>query len=159
MKTLAAMGSALALVLLTAAAAAAQTLSPADTLEIQRLYASYNYAFDSADGDMFATVFSEDGEFETGGRTTKGVAALKAMASRGTKRERPKIFHITTNVLITPTADGAKGSAYVMTVDLSRENVISGGGVYEDAFVKTPQGWKLKKRVFFGEPRPATAPR
>lgn len=108
---------------------------------------------------MFASVFTEDGEFVTGAQTMKGASALKAMAGRGTKRERPKIFHITTNVLITPAADGATGSVYVMTVDLSRDNVISGGGVYEDAFVKTAQGWKLKKRVFFGEPRPTATPR
>ena len=59
------------------------------------------------------------------------------------------------NVLITPTAAGASGSAYVITVDLAKNSVISGGGVYEDLIVKTPDGWKFKKRTFFPEARPA----
>jgi hypothetical protein len=138
------------------AGAGPPTLSGADYGEINALYARYAYAFDSSDQDMFASVFTPDGEFVTGTRTTAGVTALKAMASgRGPKKERPKIFHLTMNVLITPTAAGASGSAYVITVDLARNPVISGGGVYEDAIVKTPQGWKFKKRIFFPEARPA----
>jgi uncharacterized protein (TIGR02246 family) len=138
------------------AAADPPTLSGTDYGEINALYARYAYAFDSSDQDMFASVFTPDGEFVTGARTTAGVTALKAMASgRGPKKERPKIFHVTMNVLITPTATGASGSAYVITVDLAKSSVISGGGVYEDVIVKTAEGWKFKKRTFFPEARPA----
>ena len=137
------------------AAAAPPTLSGTDYGEINALYARYAYAFDSSDAEMFASVFTPDGEFITGTRTTAGVAALKAMASgRGPKKERPKIFHLTLNVLITPTAAGASGAAYVVTVDLAKNPAISGGGVYEDVIVKTPEGWKFKKRTFFPEARP-----
>ena len=137
------------------AAAAPPTLSGTDYGEINALYARYAYAFDSSDAEMFASVFTPDGEFITGTRTTAGVAALKAMASgRGPKKERPKIFHLTLNVLITPTAAGASGAAYVVTVDLAKNPAISGGGVYEDVIVKTPEGWKFKKRTFFAEARP-----
>jgi uncharacterized protein (TIGR02246 family) len=138
------------------ASAEPPTLSGTDYGEINALYARYAYAFDSSDQDMFASVFTPDGEFVTGTRTTAGVTALKAMASgRGPKKERPKIFHLTMNVLITPTETGASGSAYVITVDLAKNQVISGGGVYEDVIVKTSQGWKFKKRTFFPEARPA----
>ena len=136
-------------------AAGSPTLSGTDYGEINALYARYAYAFDSSDAEMFASVFTADGEFITGTRTTAGVAALKAMASgRGPKKERPKIFHLTMNVLITPTAVGASGSAYVVTVDLAKNPAISGGGVYEDVIVKTAEGWKFKKRTFFPEARP-----
>ena len=137
------------------AAAGPPTLSGTDYGEINALYARYAYAFDSSDADMFASVFTPDGEFVTGTRTITGGTALKAMASgRGPKRERPKIFHLTLNVLITPTAAGASGAAYVVTVDLAKNPAISGGGVYEDVIVKTPEGWKFKKRTFFPEARP-----
>jgi hypothetical protein len=139
-------------------AADAQSLSGTDYAEINALYARYVYAFDSADGEMFASVFTENGEFTSGAGTTSGRKALTTMASRGPKRERPKIFHITVNVLITPSAEGAKGSAYVMTVDLAKNPVISGGGVYEDVIVKTPEGWKFKKRSYFAESTPPAAP-
>ena len=155
-KLLVAAGALLLSVVVSVAAAGPSTLSGTDYGEINALYARYAYAFDSSDAEMFASVFTPDGEFVTGPRTTAGVTALKAMASgRGPKKERPKIFHLTMNVLITPTAAGASGSAYVITVDLAKNSVISGGGVYEDAIVKTPQGWKFKKRTFFPEARPA----
>ena len=154
-KSLVAAG-ALLLSVVVGVAAAGPTLSGTDYGEINALYARYAYAFDSSDAEMFAAVFTPDGEFVAGTRTTAGATALKAMASgRGPKKERPKIFHLTMNVLITPTAAGASGSAYVITVDLAKNSVISGGGVYEDVIVKTPEGWKFKKRTFFPEARPA----
>jgi len=131
--------------------ARAQSLSGTDYAEINMLYSRYAYAFDSSDGAMFASVFTDDGEFVSGALTTKGRSALTAMASRGPKKERPKIFHVTVNVLITPSPEGAKGSAYVMLVDLAKNPVISGGGVYNDIIVKTTEGWRFKKRSYFVE--------
>ena len=40
---------------------------------------------------------------------------------------------------LTPTPDGVRGLAYL------RDN----GGHYEDLYVKTPQGWRIKERVYF----------
>lgn len=155
LKSFLATGVLLLSMVVTARAADAPTLSGTDYGEINALYARYAYAFDSSDPEMFASVFTPDGEFVTGPRTTAGVAALKAMASgRGPKKERPKIFHLTLNVLITPAAGGASGRAYVVTVDLAKNPAISGGGVYEDVIVKTAEGWKFKKRTFFPEARP-----
>jgi actinorhodin biosynthesis protein ActVIA len=135
-------------------AAGGPTLSANDYAEIHGLYARYVWAFDSSDGDMFASVFTDDGEFVTGTRTTKGRKDLVAMASRGPKKDHPKIFHITTNVLITPSAEGAIGHAYVVLVDLAKNPAISGGGVYDDVIVRTAQGWKFKRRSYFPEPGP-----
>jgi len=139
-KFLAAAGALLLSVMVSVAAAGPPTLSGTDYAEINALYSRYAYAFDSSDAEMFASVFTPDGEFVIGPRTTEGSTALKAMASgRGPKKERPKIFHLTMNVLITPTAVGASGSAYVVTVDLAKNPAISGGGVYEDVIVKTAE--------------------
>src|SRR5215813_3071600 len=93
--------------------AQAPALSATDYAEINGLYARYVWAFDSSDGDMFASVFTDDGEFVVGTRTTKGRKDLTAMASRGPKKDHPKIFHITTSVMITPSTEGATGHAYV----------------------------------------------
>ena len=46
-------------------AAGGATLSANDEAEIHGLYARYVWAFDSSDGDMFASVFTDDGEFVT----------------------------------------------------------------------------------------------
>ena len=134
----------------------ATELSGTDYAEIQRLYATYNHGIDANDGGMFASVFSSDGEFVVPGRTIKGRADIAALAGgRGGVRERPKVRHITTSVMINPSPEGATGSAYVILVDLAQTAAIAGGGVYEDVIVGTPQGWRFKKRSYFPEPAAA----
>jgi 3-phenylpropionate/cinnamic acid dioxygenase small subunit len=126
-------------------------LSADDYVEIQQLYARYAQALDKGEGDRFADTFVEDGEF-TGGRgagrgtetriPTKGSAALFKMGSRSGTR------HFTANLVITPTADGAKGSCYLLRFNARNiPATITETAIYDDTLVKTPQGWKFKKRV------------
>lgn len=56
--------------------------------------------------------------------------------------------HIYTNLRITPTSEGAHGFVYFNQLDVSTKpptNTVS--GIYEDTLVKTPDGWRFKKRV------------
>jgi hypothetical protein len=146
-------------------------VSTDDFVQIQQLYSRYCHALDMGSGDAFASTFTEDGEF-TGGRAAghanddrtplKGRQALAQMGSGGGSR------HFTANLVVTKTADGAKGSCYLMlystrTIPASWMEI----AVYDDTLVKTPQGWKFKKRVvwrddddispFKAKPRPAPA--
>ncbi len=136
------------------------TLSPADYTEIQMLYAKYNYAYDSSNPEMYASVFVPDGTFKIGAdRTLKGRAEIGALAKgSGAQKVRPKIFHISTNVLIEPSPDGAKGSSYVTLLDLQKNPAVTGGGTYEDIIVKTKDGWRFKERAYYAEAIPAAAP-
>ncbi len=134
------------------------TLTGNDYTDIQMLYARYNYAFDTGNADMYGGVFTTDGEFVVGNRVTHGRKDIGATAtSRGPLREHPKIFHISTNVLIEPSPEGAKGSSYVTLIDLQKNPAVVGGGTYEDVIVKTKEGWRFKKRTFFPEPLPSPA--
>jgi hypothetical protein len=55
--------------------------------------------------------------------------------------------HRTGSYLITPTADGAKGRAYYILLDVTtRPPTMRLSGVYEDEFVRTPDGWRIKRR-------------
>ncbi len=68
--------------------------------------------------------------------------------------------HIYTNLRITPAPEGARGFVYFNGLDVSTKpptNTVS--GIYEDTLVKTPDGWRFKKRVHthdgpFAEPSP-----
>ena len=138
--------------------AAAPKLSSQDYNEIQALYSRYAHAFDSSNPEMYANVFTPDGEFVIGERVLKGRKEIGALAETfGPVRERPKIFHVNSNVLIEPSPEGAKGSAYVVLMDLAKNPAITGGGVYQDSIVRTPDGWRFKKRVYFAEPAPPPA--
>jgi len=126
-------------------------LTADDYIQIQQLYAAYAHALDTGQSEKFAATFIEDGEF-TGGRAagkandvrnpTKGHEALLAMGSRGGSR------HFTSNLLITPTSDGAKGSCYLLLFNARNiPATITETSIYDDTLVKTAQGWKFKKRI------------
>jgi hypothetical protein len=125
------------------------TLTAADYIEIQQLVARYGYAVDThADnGYAYADLFTPDGIFGK----TKGREALAELA-RATQKERagPSFTrHFLTNVIVYPTPEGARGSQYLMALDVSeggKPSSIVHGGRYEDEYVKTPAGWRFKSR-------------
>jgi hypothetical protein len=132
-------------------AGATAKLTADDYVEIQQLYANYAHALDKGEGERFASTFVLDGEF-TGGRgpgrgsevrnPTKGEDALLKMGSRGGLR------HFTANLVITPTSEGAKGSVYLLLFNArSMPATIVETAIYDDMLVKTPRGWRFKKRV------------
>ena len=146
-----------ALVIGVAAASLAQaqqkvtggSLTAADYVEIQQLVARYSYAVDThADnGYGYADLFTPDGVFGK----TKGREALAELA-RNTQKERggpAYTRHYLTNVIIYPTAEGARGSQYLMALDVSeggKPSSVVHGGRYDDVYVKTPAGWRFKSR-------------
>jgi hypothetical protein len=126
-------------------------LTAADYVEIQQLVARYGYAVDThADnGYAYADLFTPDGVFGK----TKGREALAELA-RITQKERggPAFTrHYLTNVIIHPAPEGARGSQYLMAVDVSeggKPSSLVHGGRYDDEYVKTPVGWRFKSRQY-----------
>ena len=136
----------------------APTLTVEDHLEINQLYARYSYGVDTQadDGWMYARTFTEDGEFEFGApEPAKGRAQLRELARPGGSWDQgsggqPRSWHVPSNILIEPTADGARGTAYLLLVSGSEAGapVVTGRGIYTDEIVKTAEGWLFKKRAF-----------
>jgi 3-phenylpropionate/cinnamic acid dioxygenase small subunit len=122
-----------------------------DYYEIQNLYYTYAYSIDAGQGEVFANTFVEDGEFLHGygpgqanaaRNPAKGFEALKRAGSVSGTR------HFVTNLRITPTSEGAKGSCYLlMYTARSTPPSFVETAIYDDTLVKTSQGWKFKKRV------------
>lgn len=155
---LAAFGAALILGSLTWVRAQSRgKLTADDYVEIQQLYARYNNAIDSGDAEGYAATFIPEGVFNT----FNGHDALVGFIHRwresmGGENRR----HWNTNLTITPTPEGAAGSVYLLLVDVGvRPPAIQAAAKYEDQLVKTPDGWRFKKRVTHNEgPPPAGAP-
>jgi hypothetical protein len=56
--------------------------------------------------------------------------------------------HVNTNLLLTPTADGATGTMYLNQLTIKpKPPTWSTSGVYNDTLVRTPNGWRFKKRI------------
>src|SRR5262245_26831556 len=85
---------------------AAGKLTTQDYIDIEQNYSRYYHTIDSGDPEGWADTFTDDGDFNG----TKGRAALIEMR----KRSGPsKTRHVVSNLVITPTAEGANGSLYV----------------------------------------------
>lgn len=129
----------------------ANALTPMDYIEIQQLVARYPYALDTHgdNGYMYADLFAPDGTFGT----SKGREALATLARNNQpEKSGPEATrHFVTNVVITPTPEGAVGREYLVLIyvgDAGRPSVIDHGGHYDDVFVKTPAGWRFKSRTY-----------
>ncbi len=120
---------------------AAATLTPQDYLEIQQLYSRYYQTIDAKEGEAWANTFTADGVFNN----AKGHEALAA-SLRGTLKDNP-LRHWHSNLTITPTPEGADGSAYVLQINVkTTPPSITTFSRYDDKLVKTPQGWRFKIR-------------
>jgi hypothetical protein len=144
----------------------APALTALDYEEIRQLYARYAVAGDTAaqDGEMFARVFTEDGVFDMSpppnaeSSAVQGYDQLKATvkaidAFRVGRGINDTPTHYVPNILIEPTAEGAMGVAYSveMFADTATPAMSFGNyrlGTYHDQLVKTPEGWRFKKRTF-----------
>ena len=131
--------------------AAPAELTGADYAEIERLYGLYNQGSDFRDAEMWLSAFAADAVFRTGpGQEQRGQAELRAgreernQGQTGDNGRR----HLNSSFVITATEDGAKGRAYWVLNDVTGpapQAVAS--GYYDDVFVKTSDGWKIKSRT------------
>jgi hypothetical protein len=135
-------------------------LTALDYLEIEQLVYRYGYALDTGadNGFAYADLYADDATF-TGtnqgpsGRRYQGRERLAALA-RGGKRGPNFMSHWVTNVVIEPAPGGAIGKTYVGIFDIGNggngaKSRVDHGGIYNDVYVKTPQGWRFKSRSFF----------
>jgi actinorhodin biosynthesis protein ActVIA len=127
-----------------------------DYVQIEQLYTTYALAMDMSEGERLAGLFTKDGEFTNGraaGRaneTRKPFKGTEELARVGQVAARSGLYfrHFTTNIVITPTAEGAKGSCYLLLFNAkTAPATLTETAIYDDTLVKTPEGWRFKKRV------------
>jgi hypothetical protein len=131
------------------------TLTAQDLVEIQQLYAKYNWALDAGDSQAYASTFTPDGAFNN----NVGHDAIVKFADTFHAGMGAHVKHWNTNLLIQPAADGASGQVYLVLVDFAtKPPTIATSASYSDQLVKTPQGWRFKKRQTKGDAAPAPKP-
>jgi hypothetical protein len=138
-------------------------LTAQDRLDIQDLYWTYAHGQNFADARLFASAFAEDGVFRISPtRAAVGrdqIAALIAESFAGKKGDSGR-RHWQNSWRITPSPEGAQGRVYWLVFDIGKGAAVPGlpvdgprgpefrsTGVYEDVYVKTPDGWRIKSRT------------
>jgi uncharacterized protein (TIGR02246 family) len=133
-----------------------QALTGQDYEEIKALYARYNQGSDFQDAELFVSAFADDAVMiRPGGAKIEGMAALRAERAeryQGRTGDNGR-RHMNASHVITATPTGAKGRAYYVLLDVTtRPPTMTASGYYEDEFVRTRQGWKIKRRVLHSDP-------
>jgi len=148
----------------TTVAAQSGALTALDYAEITQLINRYAYGIDTCGGNGFdyANVFTPDGVFidknsdagyAAGGRVlAKGRQALAELIGGGAKGCKTKQVwtdwsHLMLNHEITATPEGAKGRVYLVQMGMRGPGTIDRHGGYEDVYVKTSEGWRIKSRT------------
>jgi peptidoglycan hydrolase-like protein with peptidoglycan-binding domain len=148
-------------------------LTAQDYIDIQQLVARYGYAIDKCtnNGYDYADLYTPDGVFSIADENgVPGKARFEgrdrlAEADGGGKNgcidpktagDRYSMSHMSANLVITPTRDGATGRSYLLTVgvgDPTNKETASqpvraySWGWYNDVYVKMAKGWRFKSRV------------
>lgn len=139
-------------------------LTALDYSEIQQLSARYAWAIDTCTnhGYDYADLYTDDGTFavsqrwgdpgkvyargreelaKVDGGTPEGCRDPKTMLGYG-------ISHILVDLVITPTANGATGKCKLLALGVGHNpTTIEQQGGYQDVYVKTSRGWRIKSRV------------
>lgn len=135
---------------------AVKNFTAQDFVDIQQLYAKYNWSLDAGDAEAYASTFTPDGVFNN----NVGHDAIVKFANTFHAGLGAHVKHWNTNLMITPTAEGASGQVYLVLVDFaSKPPTIATSASYADELVKTAQGWRFKKRQTKGDAAPPTAPK
>lgn len=141
---------------LSAQGGAVKNFTAQDFVDIQQLYAKYNWSLDAGDAEAYASTFTPDGTFNN----NLGHDAIVKFANTFHAGLGAHVKHWNTNLMITPTADGATGQVYLVLVDFgSKPPTIATSASYSDELVKTAQGWRFKKRQTKGDTAPSAPPK
>jgi hypothetical protein len=77
-----------------------------------------------------------------------GAEKLAKLAIQFKERNGLTERHVNTNLLITPTPEGATGTLYLNQLTIKpKPPTWSTSGIYDDTLVRTPMGWRFKKRI------------
>jgi hypothetical protein len=129
---------------------AVRPLSGADIAEIEQLHARYSQGWDFRDVELYLSAYTDDAVFTTGaGEAYFGKKAIKDYLTAGFARgESGEVTHNNAAPLITATPEGAQGRVYWVTMNvMSRPPSLGGVGHYNDTYVKTADGWRIKTRT------------
>jgi ketosteroid isomerase-like protein len=158
------------LIFLTGSAGAAD--SQADRVAIETLWSKYAQALDTADAELYASLFTPDAYLEVDGKPYKGRQEIQALIhnirarlqidtvtpdSHG--RRFGPIRHLLSNLIVDLKGDRASSESYWTEIITNGKNAQGVGnppavlkmGRYEDELVKQNGKWLYSRRIITGD--------
>ena len=130
-----------------------QIQQTSDVLELRNLVARLAQLADTGELDEYIQIFTEDASWES---ATLGTRRGHADILQGARERRASgvsgpgahTLHVITTTSIQLAGDAATGQSYFLFyVNAHEAPELSIMGIYDDEFRRTPQGWKLARRV------------
>jgi len=138
-------------------------LTAQDRFEIEQLMYRYGHAIDTCanNGYDYADLYTEDGVF-VDAFTDEGFARNGVVRAQGREQLARAAgggelgcrnvgwkdwLHVMVNPVVTATAEGASGRVYVIVLGEQGPDHAQRFGGYEDEYVKTADGWRIKRRT------------
>jgi len=164
------------LLLLAGGARAADSMQ--DRVAIEQLWAKYAVALDTADAELYASLFTADAYLEVDGKPYKGHAAIVGLirdirqklgidkvAPDAQGRRFGPIRHLLSNLSVELQGDHATSESYWTEIITNGKNAQGVGnppsvlkmGRYEDELIKKNGKWLYNRRIISGDlqmPRP-----
>jgi uncharacterized protein (TIGR02246 family) len=124
--------------------------SAADRAEIRELLSEYCFNMDDGDFAGVASLFTEDGEWVAAYEQARGRDPITDLLERinPDRAAGPFRKHIVANSVVRVDGDAATSRAsylVLMAVDGRPAPIIV--GTYDDIWTRTPQGWRIARRV------------
>jgi len=119
---------------------------------IRELQAEYCFRFDNGEFDAWLDLFTPDGAFDLGTRGCfSGRDSLRTfLKSIPLRNGLPAMRHCVMNSIVQVAGERATARCYVVVIHGGAPLGLTMAGRYEDALVKTPQGWRFQERkVYF----------
>jgi hypothetical protein len=124
-----------------------------DYAEILHLYSKYVQAIDGiwmdGKGEHYADAFTDDGIMQAGPYAETPLVGREDLIRMGAREEPARFRHIVPNVQVHPTpGGGAEAWAYIMLLDMDQNPpVVMSHRATKDTLEKTPDGWRIKRRM------------
>jgi SnoaL-like domain len=138
------------------AAATARLAALEDREAIRLVLRDYGRLLDERRFDEFGQLFAPQGEYISGGATTRGPVAIadslrRIMAGNPLGLAEPN-FHVLFNERIELQGDRARATSqsFFVAPDANNAPQLIMMASYDDTLVRTPQGWRFEKRVVRG---------
>ncbi len=135
---------------------AARLAALEDREAIRLVLRDYGRLLDERRFDEFGQLFAPQGEYVSGGATTRGPVAIadslrRIMAGNPLGLAEPN-FHVLFNERIELQGDRARATSqsFFVAPDANNAPQLIMMASYDDTLVRTPQGWRFEKRVVRG---------
>ncbi len=122
-----------------------------DANEIRNLIARLSRNADTGDEAAYLSSFADDAEWNLPGAAVVGIdmirEALRARRERGEAGPGTATRHMVSTVDVVVDGDRAEAMSYFQFfVDTTTTPALRSVGEYSDVFVRTAEGWKLRRR-------------